>query len=433
MGAALVVGAVAVPTFYAVALGAFVGLVLRLLRSSRSDEGDRHFLPMPASQPLVLMVVLSVLVTLIAPLLFDGLAVRTPLGSVEPLTAGVLTRSNIAQLGYLILSVSVVAYLARSRWSGPELVGTATCLATILSFWSWTHLSAGVPFPELFFDNSPSFAFIQTAPGGIPRPRGIFSEPAGLATSCLVTAAYCSSRMWHVQGLRRLGLFVVGGAAVFLGFISTSTTFLVASVALVAVAALVNAAAFVLRGGGLSQVSVVVLCAAAIASLYVLPVLANIIGEQVTDKVASSSYTERSGADNLSFQLATETFGLGTGLGSNRASSFLASLLSTVGVLGVILFAAAVVTLIRRGWAVPRVRPVVWALAALLIAKVVSGPDLSDSTGVMWMSMGILAHAALGSEASRARSAPTVASAVRPTLSPRPGSGSGSEGDRGRP
>jgi hypothetical protein len=240
--------------------------------------------------------------------------------------------------------------------------------------------------------------------------------------------------MWHVHGLRRLGLFVVGAAAAFLGPISTSTTFLVAGVALVAVAALVNTASFVFRERGLSQAAVLVLCAVAIASLYVLPYLANVIGQEISDKVETTSYTDRSGADSLAFDLVIETFGLGTGLGSNRASSFVANLLSTVGVVGALLFAVAVATLIRRGWAIPHVRPVVWALVALLIAKVVSGPDLSDNTGVLWMSLGILAHAVLTSDARPAPAA-TVADAIRRRSSGRRGSvpAPGTPGvDRGR-
>lgn len=393
VGAALVVGAVAVPTFYAVAVGALIAVGLRLLQGASSATSvDRQ--PIPASRPLFLLIVVSVLVTLVAPLLFDGLGVLGPAGSAT-LTAGVLTRSNVAQSAYLVLSVAVVAYVARSRWSGPQLVGTATCLATILSFWSWMHVASGIPYPEGVFDNSPSFAFIETLPGGAPRVRGIFSEPAGLASSCLVTIAYCASRLWSVQGLRRLGVLAVGAAAVWLGSISTSTTFLVAGVVLVGVAVVVNTTSVLLRGGVLGRGTVTVLCAAVIAGLWVLPYLANVVGAAIESKVGSSSYNARSSADSTSYGLVLETFGLGTGLGSNRASSFAASLASTVGVVGALIFAAVVVTLVRRGWPIREVRPALWALVSILVTKVVSGPDLSDGSGVMYLSLGVLAHAVL--------------------------------------
>ncbi|GAB3196492.1 hypothetical protein GCM10027261_19330 [Geodermatophilus arenarius] len=399
VGAAVVVGAVAVPTFYAVAIGALVGVGLRLLQGGGRDGRDR--VPVPGSRALVLLVVVGVLVTLVAPLLFDGLEVEGPSGLDEYLVAGVVTKSNIAQIVYLVLSVGVVAYLARSRWTGPQIVGTATCLATLLSFGAYLHTTAGLPFPEGFFDNSPNFAFIQTLPGGAPRVRGIFSEPSGLAASCLVTLAYCCSRLHQVMGIRRVGLVATAGIALYLGAISTSTSFLVAGMALLAVAACVATLSFVLRRGAVSRVAVTWLCAAALAALWVLPTVANFVGQQLADKVTSSSYAERSNADSESYRVLLDTFGLGTGLGSNRGSSFISTLLSTVGVVGALLFASAVVVLVRRSWPARHSRPAAWALITLLLCKVVSGPDLSDSGGVLWLSLGVLAHAALRLETVR--------------------------------
>lgn len=396
IGAAAVVGSIAVPTFYAVAVGAVIGVGLRLSRAQVHPSGTTAApVPVPASRPLVLLVVISVLVTLVSPLLFDGLPVLDPAGGDGALVAGVVTKSNIAQIVYLFLSAGVVAYLARSRWTGPEIVGTAACLTTILSFWAWTHMAAGIPFPVGLFDNSPAFTFQDTLPGGAPRVRGIFSEPAGLAISCLVTIAYCASRMRQVRGPRSLGLLIIGGAAVYLGSISTSTTFLVAGVMLASLAAVVHVASFILGRGTLSTVVVAALCAAALTAVWLLPYIANTVGAEIEAKIGTSSYNDRSSADSRSYQLVMDTWGLGTGLGSNRGSSFAASLLSTVGVIGAALFVAAVVILVRRTWRVVEVRPVIWALAAMLTAKVVSGPDLSDSSGILWLSLGVLAHAAL--------------------------------------
>jgi len=383
-----------VPTFYAVAAGALIAVALRHV----SDQSGAVPPPVPASRSLVLFTVVSVLVTLVAPLLFDGLPVLTPAGPESTLVAGVITKSNIAQIVYLVLGVGVIAYLARSEGTRPEIIGTAVCLATLLSLWAWSHTASGIPFPVGLFDNSPTFVYQGLLPGGKPRVRGIFSEPAGLAASCLVTIAYCASRMQQVQGLRRLGLLTLGGVALFLGSISTSTTFLVAGMVLSVLAVVAGIASFVLRRGSMTTGATVVLCGALIASVWLLPYIANTVGQQVEAKLGTSSYADRSTADSISYGLVIDTLGLGTGLGSNRASSFAASLLSTVGVVGTALFVTVVIVLVRRAWTVPRVRPVIWALAAALIAKVVSGPDLSDSTGILWLSLGVLAHAILTDE-----------------------------------
>src|SRR6185312_9230318 len=96
-------------------------------------------------------------------------------------------------------------------------------------------------------------------------------------------------------------------------------------------------------------------------------------------------------------------------LGANRASSFFPGLLSTVGLVGTLLFAVAVVGLVRRGAAVREYRPVAWALVALLVVKVIAGPDLSDTSGIMWLSLGLLSRAAA---MPRPRSAAVVPAAA---------------------
>ncbi|WP_432495902.1 hypothetical protein [Kineococcus gypseus] len=415
IGAAAVAGAVAVPTFYAVAIGAAAGVALRVLQRARWAPGA-VVAPVPGVRPLVLLCVVAVLVTLLAPMLFDGLPVLSPAGGDVRLAAGVLTKSNIAQITYLVLSVCVVVFLARSRWAGPQVVGTAALLATLLSLWAWAG-GYGMPYPRGVFDNSPGFTIQETLPGGLPRVRGIFSEPAGLAGSSLITVAYAASRSLAVGGLHRLGLLLVAGVALFLGAISTSATFFVAGAALAVIAVAAGAARFLLRRGPLSGAAVALVCAATIAALWVLPWLTNLVGAVVDDKVDSASYTERSGADDYSFGLVVDTFGLGVGVGSNRASSFAASLLSTVGVLGTALLVAAVWVLVRETAHVRAVRPVTWALVALLLTKVVSGPDLADTNGILWMGLGVLAHAALSS----------------PRAGAHPSAARDPEGSRGRP
>src|SRR4051812_37210017 len=75
-GAALLVGGVAVPTFYAVALGALVFVVLRAAREAQDARpgGIRaDHRPVPANGLLLLFVVACVLITLVSPMFFHGL------------------------------------------------------------------------------------------------------------------------------------------------------------------------------------------------------------------------------------------------------------------------------------------------------------------------------------------------------------------------
>ncbi|WP_295697017.1 hypothetical protein [Lapillicoccus sp.] len=402
-GAAFVAGNIAVPTFYATAIGTVVALFFQMLtRSSRSGARRqgvgrrlRTRLP-PGASLLVAFAIVATFVTLTASTFFDGLAVRAPAGSGR-LQAAAFTSSNIAQVGYLVIGVCVVVFLARSSSSGPELVGLAAGTTLLLSAWRYLHTSFGAPFPENFFDNTPFFAYIETAPGAVERFRGVLSEPSALAGTCLVVVSYLLSRQAYVTGWRRAGAWVTIALAVFLGAISTSTTFVVAGVVTAGIATGAVLYRFLFRRLRISSLGHIGVVGLLIASIPLLPVLAGFVLDTISGKVVSSSYSERSGADSSSYLLVLDTFGYGAGLGSNRAASFLPGMLSTTGIVGTVLFTAAVVLLIRKGYAVTAYRPVVWALVSVLVAKLIAGPDLSDPSGVLWLCLGLLSNAAVTS------------------------------------
>lgn len=391
-GAAVALGGIAVPTFYAVGLGAALALAIELLGSGRRPTAHRRQLP-PGVPLLVAFLAWGALVTVLSPVLFSGTSVATPKGQGE-LLAGYLTPSNVAQVGYLALGVCIVLFIARSPYSRPQLLGLSVCTIMVLSFGRYLHTEAGLPFPEGIFDNSPTLAFIETAPGGEERFRGTLSEPSSLGASCIVAIGYSLSRAGLVRGWRRVGLLGVAAAAAFMGAISTSATFVVACVIMALIAALTLGLGFLLRRVSISTATAVALCAAFVAALWILPQVSIAVEGTIDDKVGSASYDERSGADSMSYTTFLDTYGVGAGLGSNRASSFLPGLLSTSGIIGTLLFAFAVATLIARTVSIPDCRPVIWALVSLLAVKVVAGPDLSDPTGVLWLSLGLLSRAA---------------------------------------
>jgi hypothetical protein len=388
-GAALVAGTTAVPTFYAAAIGAAIALALATLPNGVGAPRARQRFP-PGTSLLVLFAAWSIGVTLLAPQLLAGARVLPAAGGDAHLIPGVLTSSNIAQIIYVVLSVCVVIFLARSPHAGPELIGLAVGTCTLLSLWRYT----GAGFPEGLFDNSPSFNFIETAPGGVQRFRGILSEPAGLATASLVTISYMLPRAVALRGWRRFGALAIAGAAGYMGTISTSTTFVVAGGLIAVIALLTFVTGFFLRRTSVSELVSVVACAMVIVALFVLPIVFAFAQAAVDEKVSSSSYDTRSNSDSLAYEIFLDTFGFGTGVGSTRASSFLPGLLATTGLVGTLLFAAAVAGLLFQAAPIRAYRPVVWALVTVLVVKIVSGPDLSDSSGVIWMSLGLLSRAA---------------------------------------
>ena len=412
-GSAIVVGTTAVPTFYAVALGVIVALFIDLLSKGREQPQARQPFP-PGALLLVLLLAWSTFVTLAAPILFNGLAIVTPL--TPTLVAGVITSSNIAQTVYLFIGVCVVVFLARSRSVGPELIGITVGTCTLLSGWRYLAENVGLPFPKGVFDNSPSFAFISTAPGGTERFRGILTEPSALAGISLVTIAYMLPRAAQLHGWRRAGAVTVAGIALYLGIISTSTTFVIAGVATGFVMSVAWVVGFLSHRSTLSRLLSLVGCLMIIAGLYLLPTITAFIESAVNSKLTSASYTERTSANTDSYRVFLDSYGMGVGLGSARASSFVPTLLSATGVIGALLFIGAVLGLIRRALALPEYRPVIWALVTLLVTKIAAGPDLSDGSGILWMSLGLLSHAIL--RADRDAKVPSVEPARAVSVAP---------------
>lgn len=392
-GAAVAAGATAVPTFYAAALGSAVALALGSVGRVRTSAQRPDGLP-PGVLPFVLFALWSTGVTLAAPYLFDGLMALKPGPTYWPLAAGVVSSSNTAQILYLWLAVCIVVHIARSPTVGPELLGTAAGLVTVLSLWRYSHVTLGVPFPEHLFDNSPAFTYIETLPGGLPRVRGILSEPAALAVSSLVTISYMLPRARDLSRARRTVALVVVAGALYLGVVSTSATFFVGGGTLAAIAGLWLGGGFLLRRVSMRAFVGVAGCAATIAMIWLLPLMTGFATAIINQKVQSSSYDQRSGSDAFAYELFFKSFGIGVGLGASRASSFLPSLLGSVGLPGTLLFVGTVVVLARRAAAVRSYHPVVWTLVALLVSKIISGPDLSDTSGILWLSLGLLSKAA---------------------------------------
>lgn len=393
-GACLIAGSIIIPTFYGVGMGALAIVVANALIGSRRRASSVKWVPgLPL---LVAFAAYAIAVTLLAPFLFDHLPIVTPVA--KSLVAGQLTSSNLAQMVYVVIGIGVIAFLGRSRAADVTVLGLAVGLSIYLSAWRYIHLGFGVPFPDGVFDNSPSFIFIQTAPGGAERFRGIFSEPAALANSCLVAIVYFLVRIPAVSPLRRVGCLITVAIAAYLGIVSTSTTFIIGGIVVLAIGGAVTALAFFSRRYVVPSVSAVFACVLVIASLWLLPAVADFARSSILQKLGGDSYEERSGSDAGSYDVFLNSWGLGVGLGSGRGSSLLPTLLSTVGIVGALLLVGAIVLLIQRTGNAAEYRPVVWSLVTVLVVKLVSGADLADPSGLLWICLGLLARRAVAVE-----------------------------------
>ncbi|CAN5272662.1 hypothetical protein BH09ACT1_BH09ACT1_12520 [soil metagenome] len=398
IGVVVVLGGQSLPVFYTLAIGTLLALFLVPIITRKPSAFAALGGPRPGAIALLLFVAWSAIITLIAPALFAGMPVliaRDGLdeGLLNPGTLG-YTVSNIAQVAYLVLGAGTVFFLSRSKGSTPGLIGFMLGTVTILSFWRYTGLHYNVPFPYGFFDNSTAVRIIESTSTGEARFRGIFSEPSGLASASLTAMIYFAMRFKWLRGWKLVLAIAIFVMAAINALVSTAGTFVAAGLLMLAILCAVGIWKFVSGGVRLNATIVIIAMLVVSVGVFFLPAVISVISGIINNKVGSSSYDSRTGVDQFSILLAIKTWGLGVGLGSNRPSSFLAMLLSCVGVPGTALFFVAIGSIMKKAYQIPQYRATVWALTSVLASKVISGPNLSDPSALLWISAGVLAHAA---------------------------------------
>lgn len=341
----------------------------------------------------------AVAITAVAPGLFRGtLVLPGSLGIDQAiLTPAELTysKSNFAQVIYLILGVAVVVYLMRSPTTRSDLVGWALGLTVGLSFLKFAMTKTGLPWPDGLFDNSPNFRYIDTTSTGDQRFRGILSEPSGLASTCIVALAFFVPFVLQVKGRARAWGSAVIAMAVVVLTVSTATTAVVGGLVVLTAAALWQIGRFTVGRRRISPVALASTLSLIALGILVLAIVGGPLVRSMTsgvqDKLTSTSFSSRSGADHFSYHLLLESGGLGLGLGSNRPSSFIPMLLSCLGVVGLVLFIVAMANICIPAWRLHDVRPTIYAILALLLVKCVVGSDLNAP--VLFIGLGVCAHA----------------------------------------
>ena len=106
------------------------------------------------------------------------------------------------------------------------------------------------------------------------------------------------------------------------------------------------------------------------------------------NKNETGSYLHRTAADLYALWLAGDSHWVGVGLGSNRPSSLVPSLLSTLGLTGALLFFVLLVKIARNaegeyGW-------LRWSILALVIDCAFAVPDINLPT--LWMALALAVH-----------------------------------------
>ncbi|WP_415571742.1 hypothetical protein [Gluconobacter sp.] len=222
------------------------------------------------------------------------------------------------------------------------LLGAA--LACGIGFWEMAHRLVGsIPFPKELFYSNPGWAVLDGQMSGpVPRINATFTEPSSCAT--FLTGTLYSTVWSTLRGYGNWATRLMIFMSTLCLLMTTSTTGYVAMLAglvLLIVYAVLSRERRLFRrlmmfiAGGIVCMGVTTLALTAFAPDVVKA--ASVVMLETQDKKQSASYEERTQKDADSYQLAFDTYGLGTGWGSDRSSSLLPGFLATIGVVGVLI------------------------------------------------------------------------------------------------
>jgi len=118
-------------------------------------------------------------------------------------------------------------------------------------------------------------------------------------------------------------------------------------------------------------------------------------------------------ADLVNLHAVLDSWGLGTGIGSTRSSSFLVTYFACTGLPGLVCLGAFFFTLVARGWRSDSadVRAMALGLIGLTLAWLISIPDLT--LAMVWLLAGVLRGATITGHSPLLRQAK---SELRPCL-----------------
>ncbi len=381
----------------------FLGFVaLQILLGARYP-GSRQVWQM--IRPFVLVVIWAVLSSIVMPRLLQGQVLVWPQKSEPPFAITPLAPSsgNLSQDMYLIVDCCVVVsaslFLTKASLSLTTLLNVylvSGLVAAGLAFWQLGNKLAGLPYPSDLLYSNPGWAILTSQQVGlVPRINGPFSEPSSL--SSYMGTIVCACIWTRLQGhkLLKMRLLLLVGLLVML--LTTSTTgFGVLAIVGCGIpiyalsrgdtrllSAALNIGIVLFVTGGL------ILFTIDLVEPSILNNMQDVI-EGTLNKQESSSYQERTTADVDSLTAFEDSFGLGTGWGSNRSSSLIPGLLATLGLPGVgglIWFAVTLGKHVRNARRCAPSQEALFiidaccgALAGFLVAGILSGPTISSLT-----------------------------------------------------
>jgi hypothetical protein len=377
-------------------LMALVAGIAWLVRSGQ-DQGIR--LPKQIRWPFGMLVgysVVAVMGAFVLPKWFDGLPVNllvemNGISRLDPLHASlsnIVQALNLCVHGVVLLFILQAAKSEEGRKGIKAGVAGSLVLVLCISFYEQASHSIGAPSLVPFFANNLGYSQSPLAEKWIWIRIGLpFSEPSYASVYFAATSfglwgvallgrgwwwAWVSATLSTVGLLNSLGatgLAAAGGTAVVL-------------VLWVLVNALRPSTSLSLRLRAALMCALLLLASTWGYQGYQESTYRPQVDRMVSDLLVGKAKLKdgvRELSNKRALEIVQETYGLGVGMGSNRASSFFASLVSNTGVLGAALFCAMLVSLLWRYVRAPALTDMqIFVAVALSTATLAMGLGIPD-------------------------------------------------------
>ncbi|HGM5417217.1 TPA: hypothetical protein ACKP1J_001575 [Serratia liquefaciens] len=286
----------------------------------------------------IVLVIFSAFITMSAPAIFSGTRVVSSAFSFEVnyATNGKPLRfsmSNISQICLFVINVTTL--LVAYRFS-PKIINFNQLYLSyylsilIFAFFSLWWLVSKETLPVDFLYSNGGYSITALAES---RLASTYSEPSSAG------AFIASSLAPLIFARRKFGILVLGVGMLFLLSLNRSSTAILT--------ALTSFLLFFILRGTNSQRVLISLCSLVIVSSIIFIIFGDTLLSLYDQKMSSDSGLIRSWSNYLSLSALFDSYFLGLGLGSNRASSLLLTILTNLGIIGFILFSVAVYLLIK--------------------------------------------------------------------------------------